>query len=66
MSLLSSKGARSPANCRLTHFCSTPIKVIEQLILGTVSRHMKDRKMIGSSQHGIVKGKITPNQRIVQ
>lgn len=57
MLLLSLKGARSPANCRLTHFSSIPIKVIEQFILGTISRHMKDRKMIGSGQHEIGKGK---------
>lgn len=57
MSLLSSKGARSPANCRLTHFSSNLIKMIEQLMLRTISKHMKDRNMIGSGQQGIVKGK---------
>ena len=30
---------------------------MEQPVLGTISRHMKGKKVIGSSQHGFIKGK---------
>lgn len=35
---------------------SIPGKVVEQLILGTITRHMKD-KVTGNGQHGFTKGK---------
>lgn len=32
-------------------------KLVEQIILEPISKHMKDRNMIGSSKHGFMKGK---------
>lgn len=37
------KGKRNPSNCRQASLALIPGKVMEQLILKTVSRHLKDR-----------------------
>ena len=39
-------------NCRPVSLTSVPVKVMEQLIMETISKHMKDKKVIGSSQRG--------------
>ncbi|KAK4815920.1 hypothetical protein QYF61_010177 [Mycteria americana] len=46
-----------PGNYRLVSLTFMPGKVIEQLILKTISRHRKDMKVIRTSQHGFTKGK---------
>ena len=44
-----------PGNCRLVSLSLVPGKVMEHLILETISRHVKDKKVIRSNQHGFTK-----------
>lgn len=43
-----------PGNYKPNTLTSIPGKVVEQLILDTISRHIKKRKVIRHSQHGSV------------
>ncbi|KAK4826567.1 hypothetical protein QYF61_010202 [Mycteria americana] len=47
----------NPGNYGLVSFTLIPGMVMEQLIPETTSRHMKDKKVVGNSQHGFMKVK---------
>ncbi|GAB0205877.1 mitochondrial enolase superfamily member 1 [Grus japonensis] len=46
-----------PGNYRPVSLNSIPGEMMEQLILGVINKHVEEKKVIGSGQHGFTKGK---------
>ncbi|GAB0204519.1 mitochondrial enolase superfamily member 1 [Grus japonensis] len=46
-----------PGNYRPVSLIFVPGEVMEQLILGVINKHVEEKKVIGSGQHGFTKGK---------
>ena len=51
------KGEEGPGNYRPVSLTSVPRKMMEHLLLDVFSEKVEEKMVIGSSQHGLIKGK---------
>ena len=67
ITLIFKKGKKEvTGNQRLFSLISVCGKIMEQILLENMLRHMKNREVIGGSQYGFTKGKLCPTNDGVQ
>ncbi|GAB0204360.1 mitochondrial enolase superfamily member 1 [Grus japonensis] len=57
VTLVFKKGKKDPGNYSPVSLTSIPGKMMEQLILEVINKHVEEKVVIGSGQHGFTKGK---------